>query len=101
MRRSSPLRTLSWLLALGCSQSPKAATAPAPEHALVGMAGQHVIVTPAYAFVMAPEVGWSIARPTELLRTLDAEIASALEERGLKGQWTFASALVEGYRRNP
>ena len=65
------------------------------------MAGQHVIVTPAYAFVMAPDVGWNVSRPTELLRTLDADIASALEERGLKGQWIFASSLVQSYQRNP
>ena len=101
MRRTTPLRAFAWLLAIGCASSPKPATAPAPERALAGMAGQHVIVTPAYAFVMAPDVGWSVSRPSEVLRTLDADIASALDERGLKGQWIFASSLVESYRRNP
>jgi hypothetical protein len=101
MRRTTPLRAFAWLVVIGCSSSSKPATAPAPERALAGMAGQHVIVTPAYAFVMAPDVGWSVSRPTEVLRTLDADIAAALEERGLKGQWIFASSLVQNYQRNP
>jgi hypothetical protein len=101
MQRFSRNRAFVWLLAIGCSSSPKPSTAPAPEHALSGMAAQHVIVTPAYAFVVAPEVGWSVSRPSDVLRTLDADIAAALEERGLKGQWIFASSLVESYRRNP
>jgi hypothetical protein len=65
------------------------------------MAAQHVIVTPAFSFVMAPDVGWTVTRETELLRTLDADIAAALEDRGLKGQWIFPSALVQSYQRNP
>src|SRR5689334_2416997 len=78
MQRFSRNRAFVWLLAIGCSSSPKPSTAPAPEHALSGMAAQHVIVTPAYAFVVAPEVGWSVSRPSDVLRTLDADIASAL-----------------------
>jgi len=100
MRRRFPLRTLPWLFALGCSTSPKPATAPAPAHALAGMAAQHLIVTPAFALTKATDVPWEINQ-TELLRTLDADIQSALEERGLKGQWVFADALEQSYRRNP
>ena len=65
------------------------------------MAAQHVIVTPAYALVIAPDVGWSVSRPTDVLRTLDADIASSLDEKGLKGQWILPTALVQSFQRNP
>lgn len=64
------------------------------------MVAQHLIVTPAFSFVMAPDVGWTVTRQTELLRTLDDDITAALEDRGLKGQWVFPSALVQSYQRN-
>lgn len=81
------------------SGAPQSAPAPA-EHALSGLAAQHVAVLPTYFIRLAPELKWSIGRPIELQRTMDAEIASAFDERGLKKTWVFPEELSQAYHRN-
>lgn len=79
--------------------------APAPqvaEHALAGLAAQHIIVLPTYAARVMPDLAWTaaVARPGQLQRTLDADILAALEERGLQKTWILPPQLVQSYRRN-
>lgn len=78
--------------------------APAPqvaEHALAGLAAQHIIVLPTYAARVMPDLAWTaaVARPGQLQRTLDADILAALDERGQK-TWILPPQLVQSYRRN-
>lgn len=79
--------------------------APAPqvaEHALAGLAAQHIIVLPTYAARVMPDLAWNaaVARPGQLQRTLDADILAALEERSLQKTWILPPQLVQSYRRN-
>jgi len=99
--RMGRLRTLTLLLALatGCVVAPPPVPVPA-EHSLSGLAAQHVAVLPTYIARIQPPLDWAIGRPAELQRTLDAEIASAFDERGLKRQWIFPDQLSDGFKRN-
>ncbi len=47
-----------------------------------------------------PGIDWTIGRADDVKRAMDAEIASALEERGLKKQWIFPDELSAAYKRN-
>lgn len=90
--------------ATSASASPAAQTAAAvsPALALAGMASQPVIVLPAYRLTVAPQLGWTAAvgSPLEAARSLDAEIRSALQERGVRA-WIFSDGLEQDYKRNP
>jgi len=103
--RMHRIKTLTVLvgLSIACAKpNPQApATAPAPEHALSGLAAQHVAVLPTYRVRVDSALGWSVGRPTELQRTLDADILAAFEERGLRRAWLFPEDLAASYRRNP
>jgi hypothetical protein len=46
-------------------------------------------------------LNWTIGRPTELQRTLDADILAAFEDRGLRHFWVFPEDLVKAYKTNP
>ncbi len=72
------------------------------EHALSGLARVHVAVLPAYAVHIAPGLSWasSISSPEAVRQTLDADIASAFDDRGLRHQWIFPPELEASYRRN-
>lgn len=101
--RMSRIRThlVAWA-ALGlvaCKSSPPKPPEPT-EHALAGLAAQHVAVLPTYGVRVAPGLGWSVSRTTELRRTLDADIEAAFDERGIKQAWYFPPALQAAYRRN-
>lgn len=73
-----------------------------PDNALTGLAAQHIAVLPTFVATVAPELHWSnTGRPLELQRTLDADILSALDERGLRKTWVFPEDLAAAYRRNP
>jgi hypothetical protein len=77
--------------------------APAtPPLALAGMAALPVMVLPEYRIAVAPELGWSaaIGSPLDAAKSLDAEIRSALEERGVRA-WTFPDGLEQDFKRNP
>ena len=86
----------------GGGKAQPAAVPQTPEHALAGLAAQHVAVLPTYAVVVAPGLDWgsAIGRPGELQRTLDTDIIAAFEERGLPKTWVFPPALQRSYRRN-
>jgi hypothetical protein len=91
------------LFALACRAAVPSGAAPTPaEHALAGLAAQHVAVLPTYAVRLVPGSTWgpAIGRPVDLERMQDADIASALDDRGLRKVWVFPDALVESYRRN-
>jgi hypothetical protein len=90
-------------LATACHRTPQAASVPqAPEHALSGLARQHIIVLPTYALREGVGLDWgaSIGRPSDVQRTLDADIHAALEERGLDKTWTFPAQLEASFKRN-
>lgn len=100
--RMPRLRPLTLAIALAAACTGQAATpAPQPaEHALSGLAAQHIAVLPTYVARVAPELHWNVGRPLELQRTMDADILSALDERGLRKVWIFPEDLAASYRRN-
>lgn len=101
MRRVQTLTILA-ILSIGCSQPAPQGAAPQPvEHALSGLAAQRIAVLPTYIARVDPVLNWSIGRPTELQRTLDADILSAFEDRGLRRSWAFPEDLVRSYKTNP
>jgi hypothetical protein len=90
-------------VATACHGAARTESVPqAPEHALSGLARQHIIILPTYAARVAPGLDWSSAmgRPSEVQRTLDADIMAALEERGLKATWIFPPQLEQSFKRN-
>jgi hypothetical protein len=96
------LRSLIVSVALTAACSGKAAQpAPQPEeHALSGLAAQRIAVLPTYMAHVAPELKWNTGRPLDMQRTMDADILSALDERGLRKGWVFPEDLVQAARRN-
>ena len=88
-------------IALACCGGP-AKTAPEPsEHSLANLAAQHIAVLPAYSVRVMPGLTWGIGRPSDLQKTLDADIFAALDERGVRKTWIFPDELSNSYRRNP
>jgi hypothetical protein len=101
MYRVQSLTFLACLL-IGCSQPTPQGAAPQPaEHALSGLAAQHIAVLPTYIARVDPNLNWQIGRPTELQHTLDADIVAAFEDRGLRRAWIFPEDLVKSYKSNP
>jgi hypothetical protein len=97
-------RPLVLAAALACQGGPKSTT-PAPEplaHSLSGLAAQPIAVLPTYAVRTMPGLDWAQAmgRPADVQRTFDADIAAALEARGLGKTWIFPAQLEQSYRRN-
>ena len=96
------------IFAAGCggsaSQTPAQAPAPRelPDHALSGLAAQHIVLLPTYSVRIAPNLAWSsaVGRPVDVQRTLDADLLAALDERGLRKVWIFPEDLAQSYRRN-
>jgi hypothetical protein len=64
------------------------------------MTAQRVVVTPAFALEVKSDLSWNTGRQTAVLRQLDADIASELQQRGLR-DWVFPDALVKSHERNP
>jgi hypothetical protein len=86
---------------ISCGGAPK--TAPEPSaHALSGLAAQHIAVLPTYTVRVMPGLSWasSVGSTSELRKTLDADIASAFDERGLRKAWLFPEELERSYKRN-
>ena len=78
---------------------------PSPDpaaHSLSGLAGQTIVVLPSYASRVMPGLEWAraVGRPVDIQRTLDADIAAALDERGLGKTWIFPAQLQQSYKRN-
>lgn len=92
--------------ATGCTPPGSQAGSPrAPEtteHALSGLAAQHVALLPTYMVRIGPGLEWSssIGRLEDVKRTLDADIEAAFADRGVKSNWIFPPALEQSYRRN-
>lgn len=86
--------------ACGGAGTPKTPPQPA-EHSLAGLAAQHIAVLPAYSVRVMPGLDWSIGRPSDVQKTLDADIVSALDERGVKKAWIFPEQLLAAHKRNP
>lgn len=86
---------------VACGGPPKTAPEPA-EHSLANLAAQHIVILPTYAVRVVPGLGWgSIGRPSDLQKTLDADIVAAFDERGIRKTWIFPADLELAYRRNP
>ena len=84
---------------LGCKSSAPKPPEPS-EHALAGLAAQHVAVLPTYAVRLSGTSGPLDMKPVEFERTLDADIPAAFEEKGIKKAWLFPPDLRVSYRRN-
>ena len=82
-----------------CKSSPPT-PAQTPQHALSGLAAQHVVLLPTYTVRIAPGLGWTLPRSAEVARTLDVDIAAALEEHAIRG-WILPPRLDSSFRRNP
>jgi hypothetical protein len=72
------------------------------EHSLSGLAAQHIVLLPTYSTRIMPGLAWSaaIGRPSDVKRTLDADLLAALDERGLRKMWIFPDDLQQSYKRN-
>ncbi|HEY9229114.1 MAG TPA: hypothetical protein VIP11_20860, partial [Gemmatimonadaceae bacterium] len=90
------------LFALACSGAPKTVPEPA-ELSLSGLAAQQIVVLPAYNARIVAGLDWgaSVGRLSDVKKTLDADIVSALEERGVRKTWIFPDQLMASFRRNP
>ena len=84
---------------LACKSTPPKPPEPS-EHALAGLAAQHVAVLPTYAVRLAGTSGPLDMKPVEFERTLDADIPAAFEDKGIKKAWLFPPDLRASYRRN-
>ena len=42
---------------------------------------------------------WSIGRPSDVQKTLDADIVSALDDRGINKAWLFPEQLLAAHKR--
>ena len=97
--RTVTLSALAITLA-SCGGPPK--TAPDPsEHSLSNLAAQHIAVLPAYSVRVMPGLAWGIGRPSDVQKTLDADIVAALDERGVRKTWIFPEQLSNSYKLNP
>jgi len=85
---------------LGACKTSSATPAQAPEHALSGLAAQHVVILPTYVVRVAPGLSWALPRLTDVAQKQDADIAEAFKDRGIKG-WIYPSGLDSAFRRNP
>src|SRR5947209_8068482 len=94
--------------ALACGGGGRGAT-PTPqaqpelaEHSLSGLAAQHIVLLPTYSTRVMPGLAWvsAIGSPTEVKRTLDADLLAALDEKGLRKTWIFPEDLLSSFKRN-
>jgi hypothetical protein len=99
MLRAS-VATIALALVSACKGGPPASPPAPEEHSLAGLAAQHLAVLPTYAVRVMPGLPWSIGRPDEVKRAVDAEILAAFDERGLRKQWIFPDDLAASFRRN-
>jgi hypothetical protein len=87
-------------LLVACGHSPTPSPAKPSEHALSGLAAQHVVILPTYSVRVAPGFGWKVPRPADVARTQDADIAASFDEHSIR-TWILPSRLDSAYRRNP
>jgi hypothetical protein len=85
---------------VACGHSAAPTPAQPSEHALSGLAAQHVVILPTYSVRVAPGFGWKIPRSSDVARTLDADIAASFDEHSIR-TWILPSRLDSSFRRNP
>lgn len=92
---------VAWALLglVGCKSSAPKPPEPS-EHALAGLAAQHVAVLPTYSVKLSGTSGPLDMKPVEFERTLDADIPAAFDDKGIKKGWLFPPDLRTSYRRN-
>jgi len=94
------MHLVAWAsLGLVACKSPPKPLEPS-EHALAGLAAQHVAVLPAYAVKLMPGLGPLDLKPVEFERMLDADLPAAFDDRGIKKGWLFPPDLRSSFRRN-
>ena len=77
-------------------------TQGATRGALAPLASEALIVLPVQSLrVSVPEWTEKVGEPRAYLSTVDDEIAFAIRERGVKGQWAFPTDLARSAKRNP
>jgi hypothetical protein len=70
--------------------------------ALAPLASEALVVLPVQSLrVSVPEWTEKVGDPRAYLSTVDDEIAFAVRERGVKGQWAFPPDLARSAKRNP
>lgn len=91
------------VVACGGSKAPPVTTAATDVRPLSSLVAQRVVVTPTYALSVASDLGWAdrIGRSRDVLRSMDGDIAAALDERGLRRGWILPPDLAQSYTRNP
>lgn len=104
------------IAAAACASSPKPATKPASAGAaraettavavrapLASLVGQRVVFLPVHYFraLDTLNLAGGLARPRDYLRTLDAELAFALADRGISSGWVMPEAIARLAKRNP
>lgn len=82
-----------------CHSTPASPPAQPSEHALSGLAAQHVVILPTYTVRVMPALGWTIPRAADVERGLDSDIVAAFKDRSIKG-WIFPADLERSYQRN-
>jgi hypothetical protein len=103
VRLSLVLYAAALVASAACAGAQKLPTpAPLPPRPLAAYATRRVIVVPTHYLRSADTLGWAarIADPRDYLANVDAEIAFALGERGIKNRWVFPPALAESAKRN-
>ncbi|GAC1651229.1 MAG: hypothetical protein NVS4B3_11470 [Gemmatimonadaceae bacterium] len=102
VRRSLALGAVVVLAACGGSARPTDELQPEPARPFGSLAAQRVVVLPA-RYLRGDTIGWAdqVGPSRDYLKTVDAEVAFALGERGLKTQWVFAEELARNAKRNP
>ena len=86
---------------VACGGAAKPNTQPElADHSLSGLAAQHIVLLPTYSIRVMPGLSWSVGRPMDIQRTLDADLLAALDERGLRKIWIFPEDLQASFKRN-
>lgn len=100
--RRLPILVATVALLVACGGSKPPTTAPAPALSLEGLSAQKIAVLPAFTILAGQdEWGAPLRRSTATLRALDAQVDSALQERGVGRSWVFPAELQRSFQHNP
>ena len=86
---------------LGACKTSSPTPAQPPEHALSGLAAQHVVLLPTYVVRVAPGLGWTVPRLTEVARTLRMPTSRGVPGSRDQRRGSCPVALDSAFRRNP
>ena len=103
MRLPVAIQAAAAVLVVGCACARQTAAQEAVQRPLAAFASRPVLVLPTRYLGPDGPLGWSaqVGDPATFLGDVDAEIAFALEQRGLKNSWIFPPAILRSVRRNP